>query len=100
VGLKVKHPELLQALRKRSNVWFITSYKEANSCHLAFEELIRKGAEAIYWYNAFDSPIEGRAADDLAQKIGESKIEILVQNQGSRTQGLDWLKRVEAKFVK
>jgi hypothetical protein len=100
VGLKVKHPELFQALRKRNNVWFITSYKEANSCHLAFEELIRKGAEAIYWYNAFDSPIEGRAADDLAQKIGESKIEILVQNQGSRTQGLDWLKRVEAKFVK
>lgn len=100
VGLKVKHPELFQALRKRANVWFITGYKEANACHLAFEELIRKGAEAIYWYNAFDSPIEGKVVDDLAQKIGESKIEILVQNQGKRVEGMDWLKRVEAKFVK
>jgi len=100
VGLKEKHPELFQTLRKRSNVWFITSYKDANACYLAFEDLIKRGAEAIYWYNAFDSPIEGKVAEDLAQKIGESKIEILVQNQGKRVEGMDWLKRVEAKFVK
>ena len=100
VGLKEKHPELFQTLRKRSNVWFITSYKDANACYLAFEDLIKRGAEAIYWYNAFDSPIEGKVAEDLAQKIRESKIEILVQNQGKRVEGMDWLKRVEAKFVK
>jgi hypothetical protein len=100
VGLKEKHPELFQALRKRSNVWFITSYKDANAAYLAFEDLVKRGAEAIYWYNAFDSPIEGEVAEELAQRLTEKKVEILVQNQGKRVEGMDWLKRVEAKFVK
>jgi len=100
VGLKEKHPDLFDDLRKRPGVWFISSNKEADGAYLAFEELMKKGVEAIYWYNQFDRPIEGQAADQLAQRIGESKIEILVQNQGSRAQGMDWLKRVEAKFVK
>ena len=100
VGLKEKHPELFQTLRKRSNVWFITSYKDANAAYLAFEDLVKRGAEAIYWYNAFDSPIEGEVAEELAQRLTEKKVEILVQNQGKRVEGMDWLKRVEAKFVK
>ena len=100
VGLKEKHPELFQALRKRSNVWFITSYKDANAAYLAFEDLVKRGAEAIYWYNAFDSPIEGEVAEELAQRLTEKKVEILVQNQGSQVKGRDWLERVEAKFVK
>jgi len=100
VGLKEKHPDLFEDLRRRPGVWFIGSNKEADGAYLAFDELIKKGVEAIYWYNQFDRPIEGKVADQLAQKIGESKIEILVQNQGSRAQGMDWLKRVEAKFVK
>jgi hypothetical protein len=99
-GLKEKHPELFEELRRRSNVWFITSYKDANACYLAFDELIKRGVEAIYWYNSFDSPIEGKEAEKIAQKIGEGKIEILVQNQGGRAQGMEWLNQVGAKFVK
>ena len=99
-GLKEKHPELFEDLRRRGNVWFITSYKDANACYLAFDELIKRGVEAVYWYNSFDSPIEGKEAEKIAQKIGEGKIEILVQNQGSRAQGMDWLEKVGAKFVK
>ena len=99
-GLKEKHPDLFDDLRKRSNVWFITSYKDANACYLAFDELIKRGVEAIYWYNAFDSPIEGKVSEEVAQKISDGKIEILVQNQGTRVQGRDWLEKVGAKFVK
>jgi len=47
-GLKAKYPELFEDLRKRSNVWFITSYKNANASYLAFDELIKRGVEAIY----------------------------------------------------
>jgi hypothetical protein len=100
VGLKAKHPELFQDLRKRGNVWFVTSYKDANAAYLAFEDLVKRGAEAIYWYNAFDSPIEGEVAEELAERITEKKVEILVQNQGTRVKGREWLERVEAKFVK
>ncbi|MEY5062725.1 MAG: hypothetical protein RLZZ112_689, partial [Verrucomicrobiota bacterium] len=99
-GMKEKYPDLFDDLRRRSNVWFITSYKDANACYLAFDELLKRGVEAIYWYNSFDSPIEGKEAERIAQKITESKIEILVQNQGSRAQGMDWLNKVGAKFVK
>lgn len=100
VGLREKHPELFDDLRRRAGVWFISSNNEADGAYLAFDELIKKGVEGIYWYNQFDRPIEGKVADQLAQKIGESQIEILVQNQGKRVEGMDWLKRVEAKFVK
>ena len=99
-GLKVKYPDLFEELRKRSNVWFITGYKDANSCHLAFEELMRRGVEAIYWYNSFESPIEGDVSEKLAKQISESKIEILVQNQGGKIRGSEWLQRVGAKIVK
>ena len=99
-GLKEKHPELFEDLRKRANVWFISSNKEADGAYLAFEELMKRGVEGIYWYNQFDRPIEGKKAEEVAKKILESKIEILVQNQGSRTQGMDWLNKVGAKFVK
>ena len=99
-GLKEKHPELFEELRKRNNVWFITSYKDANAAYLAFDDLIKKGVEAIYWYNTFDSPIEGKEPERIAQQIKDSKIEILFQSQGGKTSGEEWLGKVEAKFVK
>ena len=99
-GLKEKHPELFEDLRKRSNVWFITSYKDANASYLAFDELMKRGVEAIYWYNSFDSPIEGKESERIAQQILEAKIEILVQGQGGKTTGKEWLEKVGAKFVK
>ena len=99
-GLKEKHPELFNDLRRRSNVWFITSYKDANASYLAFDELIKKGVEAIYWYNSFDSPIEGKESERIAQQITDAKIEILIQSQGGKTSGQEWLTKVDAKFVK
>jgi len=99
-GLKEKHPELFNDLRRRSNVWFITSYKDANASYLAFDELIKRGVEAIYWYNSFDSPIEGKESEKIAQQITEAKIEILIQSQGGKTSGQEWLTKVDAKFVK
>jgi hypothetical protein len=99
-GLKEKHPELFNDLRRRSNVWFITSYKDANASYLAFDELIKRGVEAIYWYNSFDSPIEGKESEKIAQQITEAKIEILIQSQGGKTSGQEWLTKVNAKFVK
>jgi len=99
-GLKEKHPELFNDLRRRSNVWFITSYKDANASYLAFDDLIKKGVEAIYWYNSFDSPIEGKESEKIAQQITEAKIEILIQSQGGKTSGQEWLTKVDAKFVK
>jgi hypothetical protein len=99
-GLKEKHPELFEDLRKRNNVWFITSYKDANAAYLAFDDLIKRGVEAIYWYNSFDSPIEGKESERIAQQIKDSKIEILIQSQGGKTGGEEWLSKVDAKFVK
>jgi len=100
-GLKEKHPELFEDLRKRSNVWFITSYKNANASYLAFDELLKRGVEAIYWYNTFDgSPIEGKESERIAQQIKDSKIEILIQGQGGGEGVQEWLNKVEAKSVK
>jgi len=100
VGLKEKHPELFEDLRKRPNVWFISSNKEADGACLAFAELFKKGVEAVYWYNQFDRPIEGKESERIAQQIIDSKIEILVQSQGGNTKGEEWLSKVDAKFVK
>jgi hypothetical protein len=100
-GLKDKHPELFEELRRRNNVWFITSFKDANASYLAFDELIKRGVEAIYWYNTFDSPIEGRESERIAQQITDAKIEILVQSQGGGSaSGQEWLGKVGAKYVK
>ena len=100
VGLKEKHLELFEDLRRRSNVWFISSNKEADGAYLAFSELLKKGVEAVYWYNQFDRPIEGKESERIAQQIIDSKIEILVQSQGGKTKGEEWLSKVDAKFVK
>jgi hypothetical protein len=105
VGLKEKHPELFEDLRRRPNVWFISSDKEADGAYLAFSELLKKGVEAVYWYNKFDRPIEGKESERIAQQIKDSKIEILIQNEGRQDdkkllKKAEWLSKVDAKFVK
>ena len=105
VGLKEKHPELFEDLRRRPNIWFISSDKEADGAYLAFSELLKKGVEAVYWYNKFDRPIEGKESEKIAQQIKDSKIEILVQNEGKEDdkkllKKAEWLRKVDAKFVK
>ena len=69
-------------------------------CLLAFNELLKRGVEAVYWYNQFDRPIEGKESEKIAQQIKDSKIEILVQSQGGKAGGEEWLSKVEAKFIK
>jgi len=100
VGLKEKHPELFEDLRRRPNIWFISSDKEADGAYLAFSELLKKGVEAVYWYNKFDRPIEGKESERIAQQIKDSKIEILIQSQTGGGSGQEWLRKVDAKFVK
>ena len=105
VGLKEKHPELFEDLRRRPNIWFISSDKEADGAYLAFSELLKKGVEAVYWYNKFDRPIEGKESERIAQQIKDSKIEILIQNEGREDdkkllKKAEWLSKVDAKFVK
>ena len=105
VGLKEKHPELFEDLRRRPNVWFISSDKEADGAYLAFSELLKKGVEAVYWYNKFDRPIEGKESERIAQQVKDSKIEILIQNEGKEDdkkllKKAEWLRKVDAKFVK
>ena len=105
VGLKEKHPELFEDLRRRPNIWFISSDKEADGAYLAFSELLKKGVEAVYWYNKFDRPIEGKESERIAQQIKDSKIEILIQNEGKEDdkkllKKAEWLSMVDAKFVK
>jgi hypothetical protein len=104
-GLKEKHPELFEDLRRRPNVWFISSDKEADGAYLAFSELLKKGVEAVYWYNKFDRPIEGKESERIAQQVKDSKIEILIQNEGKEDdkkllKKAEWLRKVDAKFVK
>ena len=105
VGLKEKHPELFEDLRRRPNIWFISSDKEADGAYLAFSELLKKGVEAVYWYNKFDRPIEGKESERIAQQIKDSKIEILIQNEGREDdkkllKKAEWLSKVDVKFVK
>jgi hypothetical protein len=97
-GLKAKEPELYEKLLKRNNTWFLTSYADANACYKAFDELIKKRVEAIYWYNSFSFPIEGSEADRVASVILENKIEIIVDDQvGSFKNGKEWIQKVQAK---
>ena len=68
-GLKAGDPDLYSKLLKRNNTWFLSGYAAANATYKAFDELIKKKVEAIYWYNGFTFPVEGREADRLAGTI-------------------------------
>ncbi|KRP32726.1 MAG: hypothetical protein ABS33_05905, partial [Verrucomicrobia subdivision 6 bacterium BACL9 MAG-120924-bin69] len=71
---------------------------DANACYKAFDELIKKKVEAIYWYNTFSFPIEGSEAERVAVVILENQIEIIVDDQaGSFRQGKDWIEKVKAR---
>jgi hypothetical protein len=97
-GLKAKEPALYEKLLRRNNTWFLSSYADANACYKAFDELIKKKVEAIYWYNTFSFPIEGSEAERVAVVILENQIEIIVDDQaGSFRQGKDWIEKVKAR---
>ncbi|NDD81157.1 MAG: hypothetical protein EBZ53_01085 [Verrucomicrobia bacterium] len=99
-GLKESYPDLYEQMRKRSNTWFVTSYAGANAVYLAFEELLRRKAEAVYWFSDFGDPIEGKEAENITQVIRDSKVEVILHSPRGKGKAADWATQVEAKFVK
>ena len=97
-GLKAGDPELYSKLLKRNSTWFLSGYAAANATYKAFDELIKKKVEAIYWYNGFTFPVEGREAERLAATILDNQIEIIVDDQmGGFKKGKEWIEKVKAR---
>lgn len=99
-GLRADYPDLYEQMRKRGNTWFITSYSAANAVYLAFEQLIQRKAEAIYWFSDFADPIDGKEAEKVTQLIRDNRIEIILHSTKSRGKAAEWASQVDAKFVK
>jgi len=99
-GLKEDYPELYDKLSKRGNAWFISSFQDANGVYLAFQELIRRKAEAIYWFSDFESPIEGQEAEKVVALIKEKNIEVILHSvKGGVGKAEVWATQVEAQTV-
>ena len=99
-GLKEDYPELYDKLSKRGNAWFISSFQDANGVYLAFQELIRRKAEAIYWFSDFESPVEGQEAVKVAALINEKQIEVILHSvKGGVGKVETWATQVKAQVV-
>ena len=99
-GLKEDYPELYDKLSKRGNAWFISSFQDANGVYLAFQELIRRKAEAIYWFSDFESPVEGQEAEKVAALIKEKQIEVILHSvKGGVGKVETWANQVQAQVV-
>jgi len=99
-GLKEDYPELYDKLSKRGNAWFISSFQDANGVYLAFQELIRRKAEAIYWFSDFESPVEGQEAEKVAALIKEKQIEVILHSvKGGVGKVETWANQVKAQVV-
>ena len=99
-GLKEDYPELYDKLSKRGNAWFISSFQDANGVYLAFQELIRRKAEAIYWFSDFESPVEGQEAEKVAALITEKQIEVILHSvKGGVGKVETWANQVKAQVV-
>ena len=99
-GLKEDYPELYDKLSKRGNAWFISSFQDANGVYLAFQELIRRKAEAIYWFSDFESPVEGQEAVKVAALINEKQIEVILHSvKGGVGKVETWANQVKAQVV-
>jgi len=100
-GLREDYPELYDKLSKRGNAWFISSFQDANGVYLAFQELIRRKAEAIYWFSDFESPVEGQEAEKIAAGINEKQIEVILHSvKGDVGKAGNWATKVNAQVVK
>jgi len=98
-GLKESYPDLYEKMRKRNNTWFITSYAAANAVYLAFEELARRKAEAIYWFSDFGDPIEGKEAEAVTRLIKDNGIEIILHSPRGKGRAVEWANQVNAQFA-
>ena len=104
-GIKEDYPELYEKLKNRGNTWFISSYQDANGVYLAFQELIHRKVEAVYWFTDFQCPVEGQEADKVAVAIAENQIEVILHSPSglpkpsSLKQVEPWAMRIQAKLV-
>ena len=104
-GMKEDYPEIYEKLKNRGNSWFISSYQDANGVYLAFQELIQRKVDAIYWFTDFQCPVEGQEADRVAAAIGENQIEVILHSPrglpqpSSLKQAEPWAMRIQAKLV-
>lgn len=99
-GLKEDYPELYEKMRRRGNTWFVTSYASANAVYLAFEALIQRKAEAIYWFSDFADPIEGKEAEKVTQQIRDGRVQVILHSTRGKGKAAEWASQVEATFVK
>ena len=105
-GLKEDYPELYDKLSKRGNAWFVSSFQDANAVYLAFQELIRRKVEAIYWFSDFECPVEGKEAEKVASAILENQIEVILHSPkglpkpSSLKLAEPWATQVQAKLVR
>lgn len=104
-GLKEDYPDLYEKLSKRGNAWFVSSFEAANGTYLAFQELIKRKVEAIYWFSDFGSPVEGKEAEKVAQDILERRIEVILHSPrglpkpSSLKAAEPWASQVQAQRV-
>ena len=84
---------------QRSNTWMVTSFVAAQATGLAFDHLAKRKVEAIYWFADFKDPIEGQVAEQTAQMIKDTKIEVLLHPVGSIRKAEEWSKKVNAKVI-
>jgi len=104
-GLKEDYPELYDKLSKRGNAWFVSSFQDANAVYLAFQELIKRKVEAIYWFSDFDCPVEGKEAEKVAADIKENQIEVILHSprglpkSSSLKAAEPWAMQIQAKLV-
>ena len=98
-GLRKDYPELYEKMVQRSNTWMVTSFVAAQATGLAFDHLAKRKVEAIYWFADFKDPIEGQVAEQTAQMIKDTKIEVLLHPVGSIRKAEEWSKKVNAKVI-
>lgn len=104
-GLKEDYPEIYDKLSKRGNVWFVSSFEAANGTYLAFQELIKRKVEAIYWFSDFGSPVEGKEAEKVAADIQENQIEVILHSprglpkSSSLKKAEPWATKIQARLV-
>lgn len=91
----MKIPEFEQMARRSSvkNTLFVSWYappeggtpdKMTNQAQAAFEDLMKRGVDAIYWFADFEDPIDPRVADPLIAQLTFKRIKVHLHNFAGR----------------
>ena len=98
-GFRKDYPDWYEKMAQRPNTWFVTSFANSYATGLAFEHLVRRKVDAIYWFADFADPIEGKVAEKTTNLIRENKVEILLHPTRGLKNAADWSKSVDAKII-